>query len=233
MADMTEHELQEYARSLQDLSDWANNILKDKKRFAGLKRDVKRAEHRIGDKAKWLLKFAYLDLSKLNNVAVNDLCLEVLAFAISEYTPPKEFSTGIFEPLPFLFRFFTTAGFWSVQRNGLVDFFHSELRKRFDDCKQGRWWEYRHPAPVERFTIFRVRSPEGAYYADHSDEGATAHDILLGTATRVLNRERERFGICQNARCGNAFVSERKRRAKYCQPRCAAYVRVMKSRGKL
>ena len=120
-----------------------------------------------------------------------------------------------------------------MQKNGLVDFFQSELRKRFDDCKQGRWWEYRRPAPVERFTIFKVKSPEGAYYADHSGEGTSVHDILLGIATDVLKRERERFGICQNTRCGNAFVSERKRRAKYCQPKCAAYVRVMKKRGKL
>jgi hypothetical protein len=233
MPDMTDEELREFAGFIQAQSRSVNDLLQDKKRFAGLKRDVKRAERRVGDKAKWLLEFAYRDLSKLDKVAVNDLCLEVLAVTLSEYRPPKEFSTGIFEPLRYLFQFFTTAGFWSVQKNGLVDFFQSELRKRFDDCKHGRWWEYKYPGKVERFTVFRVRSPEGAIYADHSGQGASLHDILLAIATDILKRERERFGICQNQRCGKAFVSERKRRAKYCTPKCAAYVRVMKKRGKL
>jgi hypothetical protein len=216
------------------VSRQTDEILNDKKRFAQLQRDVRRADRRVGDKAKWLLDFAYRDLSKFNKSEANDLRLEVLAFALSEYKPPREFSTGIFEPLRYLFPHFSTAGLWSVQKNGLVNSFQGELRNRFDDCKQGRWWEYRRPAPIERFTIFKVKSPEGSFYADHSREGETAHDILLRIATDILKRERERFGICQNQpRCGKAFVSERKRRAKYCQPKCAAYVRVMRSRGKL
>jgi len=229
---MTDQEIREYSSFVRDVSRWVDEILTDQKRFAELKRDVRRAEKRVGDKAKWLLKFAYLDLAKVNNIAFNDLRLEIFAFALSEYKPPKEFSTGFFEPLPYLFRVFSLSRLGST--NSLVDFFQSELRKRFDDSIQGRWWEYRRPAPVERFRIFRRRSPEGVHYVDNTGgDGISVPDILLGIATDVLKRERERFGICQNLRCGNPFVAERKNRAKYCSPKCAAYVRVNRKRGKL
>ena len=43
-----------------------------------------------------------------------------------------------------------------------------------------------------------------------SGEGHTALDILLGAATDVLTRERERFGICQSPRVGTLlFPSEK------------------------
>lgn len=206
----------------------------DKAGLAVLKRDVKRTERRVGDRAKWLLDLAYRDLSHLDKQEVVDVGLQVLAFTVAEYKPPKEFSTGIFEPLQWLYNFFTLSGIWSVQTGSLIDLFQRELKKRFDDCKQGRWWEYKRPGPQERFTVFRVKSPEGAFYADHSGHtDETALDVLLGVATTVAKRERERFGICQNPRCGTAFVAERKNRAKYCQPKCAAYVRVNRKRGKL
>jgi hypothetical protein len=198
-----------------------------------LTKDVKKAERRVGDRAKWLLDFAYRDLSKLDKQGAVDLGLEILAFAVAEYKPELEFSTGPFAPLPYLYDYFKISGMWSDQRGGFVDVFQSELRKRFDECKQRRWWEYREPGITERFTVFRGRSTDGNFYGDFAPErNQTALDILLGLATKVVKRERERFAICENPRCGVAFVSERKRRAKYHEPRCAAYVRVNRSRGK-
>lgn len=208
----------------------------DKKDLAQLKRDVKQARARVGDAAKWLLDFAYRDLSKLDKKGVIDTGLEILAFAVDGYEPLKEFSTGIFEPLPFLFEILGHDGLFVAQSNRLVDNFQREIRTRFDDCKLGRWWEYKAPAPVERFTVFRVMSLDkhghSMGFATHaSNTNESTLDILLGTATKVVKREAERFTICQNQRCNSpAFVAERKRRAKYCSARCSAYVRVNKAR---
>jgi hypothetical protein len=207
----------------------------DKKDLAQLKRDAKRARARVGDTAKWLLDFAYRDLSKLDQNGVVDTGFEILAFAVAEWTPPKEDSL---EPLPTLFQILGSDGLFTKQ-NGLGDRFQREIRSRFDDSKLGRWWEYKAPAPVERFTVFRIVSLDenghSAVSGSHaSQRNESTLDILLGTATKVVKRESERFAICQNPRCQSlAFVAERRRRAKYCTAKCSSYVRVNKKRGKL
>ena len=66
---------------------------------------------------------------------------------------------------------------------------------------------------IERFTVFRVKSPEG-FYGDYSKQtNENGLDYLLRITTEIVRRERERFAICQNRRCEKAFVGERKNRS--------------------
>ena len=56
--------------------------------------------------------------------------------------------------------------------------------------------------------------------------------VFAMAANRIVERERDRFGICLDPRCRKPFGSERKNRGKYCSTRCASYVHMRKSRGK-
>ncbi len=55
---------------------------------------------------------------------------------------------------------------------------------------------------------------------------------LINLAFDLVKAEGERLILCNNPKCRRRFVSARKDRAMYCSPRCSAYVRVNKARGK-
>jgi len=49
----------------------------------------------------------------------------------------------------------------------------------------------------------------------------------------LIDSKREWMGICGNPRCQRRFVSTRKGRAAFCSPKCSAYVRIARARGKM
>jgi len=202
--------------------------------FKNLKSDLKSAIGRVGDPASWLLAFAYKNLSKLTKKEISEIGLEVLAVAYAgvKKQPDDEGDMTHVTGMEDHFTYYSRAGLFSKNPDDLLLMFQRELKKRFEDCRRGEVWEFIQPPLRQRFELFsRVRDLPRVYLAYPTHE--TPLESLLGYATTVLLRERERFGLCANPRCGNAFVAERKRRAKYCSPTCAAYVNVNKARGKL
>lgn len=204
----------------------------EKKDLAVFKKDLKRAEKRMGDKARWLLDFAYKDLSRLTKKDVSDLSFEINAFAMGEKDAKTWPEKGIMDDPEMVYSMYSSL-LGAVGDGMLINSFQGELSKRFEQARQGRWWEYTFPAETRRFTVFKDVHPPGVHYAQNSGSGFGLLDRLMIRATRLIERERDRFGICKNRRCEKMFVAERKNRAKYCQPKCAAYVRVNKKRGKL
>jgi hypothetical protein len=198
-----------------------------------LTKDIRRAERRVGDRARWLLAFAYRDLSKLNRQGVADVGMEVLALAKTARSK-KPFDAGDLTFPPYddsMFSWYSQAGLFTNEPDQLLVAFQQEVKKRFDDCRRGEVWEFERPPFRQRFEVFtRVRNLPRIYLGYPV---ADQLESLLDAATTIVMNERERFAICANPRCGNPFVAERKRRAKYCQPKCAAYVNVNKKRGKL
>lgn len=191
----------------------------DKYPLGRLQRGVIQAQERLRDHSRWLLDFAYLDLSQLDRKAVVALKLEIIAFAATEHKIPEEHrDNAVFFVYAILF-------FGLAERGSLLPVFQSEVKKRFDECNLGGVWRYDRPGPTERFSVFSRE-----FRATLPNE--TDLDFLLGAATDLVKRERERFGICQNKGCKKMFVAERKNRAKFCNPKCSALVRVHRSRAK-
>jgi hypothetical protein len=198
-----------------------------------LAQEIKSANRRVGDPAKWLLDFAYRDLSKLKRQAVTGIGMEALALAKAAL-PQKPLDQG---DLAFpvhhdtLFSAYSKAGLFRNESDQLLATFQRELRRRFDDCRRGEVWDFERPPLRQRFEVFTRERNSPRFYFSYAV--AEPLESLLDMATTIVMRERERFGICANPRCENPFVAERKRRGKYCQPKCAAYVNVNKKRGKL
>ena len=202
-----------------------------------LTKAVALAWNRMGDPAKWLVDFAYRDLSKLKKQAVDDVAYEVFALAASEllsYRPIDKGDVNVVLPqnLDIFFNSYYGAGLFSKKPGSLLTALQEELKKRLEQCRRGGVWEFDRPAVRERFEVFtRAGNLPKVFFAFAPDE--TPLQSLLGIATNVIKAERERFGICENPRCGKPLVAERKHRAKYCSHKCASYVNVNKMRGKL
>ena len=106
--------------------------------------------------------------------------------------------------------------------------FQDWLKEQFKQARGGSWTLDPNLMPHRTIDLFHVRA---------RDESGDTYAIgpiaaLKVAADRIVEHERHRFGICLNPRCQRPFVAAIKKRGKYCSPRCASYVNVMKSRGK-
>jgi hypothetical protein len=120
-----------------------------------------------------------------------------------------------------------------IKPGSLIAVFQSEVKKRIEQAKLGRFWEFTPTVPrTLAVRVFDVRSPEGSILADYSGR-YYPQDDLMAMATKIVQDAQGRFGICLRDDCKDVFVAERKNRGKYCSATCASYVNVMKKRGKL
>jgi len=108
--------------------------------------------------------------------------------------------------------------------------FQNWLKEQFRQAQVDGWALDPNLMPTRKIDLFNTRVRDESLSGDTFVVGSLG--IFAMAANRIVERERERFGICQNPRCRQPFVAERKGRGKYCSPRCASYVNIMKFRGK-
>jgi hypothetical protein len=195
-------------------------ILQD---FESILRELPLATKRLNDKerARWLLEFAYTDLTTLSTGSRLDLQSEVYAFGLP--TDPAGLTgdrlSDVRNDLIVLTR-----------DSDLVESFQKALRSRFDKAKTGHDWEWLQPERLKAFQLF-VNVKPALGHGGRSGSIADGVEHLMAVATDLLERERDRFGVCE--RCEQMFAAQRKGKVRFCSPRCSAYVRVTKARGKL
>jgi hypothetical protein len=178
-----------------------------------LQRELKLANNRLNAKgrARWLLEFAYLDLSQLSQGARSDLSYEVYAFGLTDH-PTSSVDAAMLH----------FAAHKTDDLNKLTEDFQKEARDRFDEAIAGGAWVFQYPEVSRHLRLFhQIKIPATTFTAQNFGVNR-----LLKIATDLLDKEQGKFGVCNNPRCQRPFVSQRKGRVKFCSPRCSAYVRV-------
>jgi hypothetical protein len=181
---------------------------------------VKKADSRVKDSARWLLEFARIEYDKLStDKQFTDLAAELIAVARRE--ADDRLKAGVFD------KFLNSP---DMLKGSTMGEFHKWLKGQFEQAKADSWkTDDPNLMPVRTIDLFNIHG-----------HGSSGDSFIISTlqcfkiaANRIIERERERFGICENPRCRNPFVAAIKARGKYCSPRCASYVNVMKSRSRL
>src|SRR6266545_5807324 len=172
-------------------------ILQD---FESILRELPLAIKRLNDKrrARWLLEFAYTDLATLSTGSRLDLQSEVYAFGL-----PTNLAGLTDDRLSDV-----RNDLISLTRDpDLVESFQRELRSRFDKAAEtGHDWEYVQPERLKAFQLFvNVKPALGHGGKSGSIAGGVEH--LMSVATDLLEREKDRFGVCE--RCKEMFVAQR------------------------
>ncbi len=187
---------------------------------------------------KWLLEFAYKDLNDLTKGRLVDLGWEVAMFGVNKKPDQIPNERDSFMDLHILAGPYTPEE--AMERRGmpltpsetLLRDFHSSMRNVFNLLFAGEWWEFKPPSAVHRIALSSIKGRDGAVKADNAI-ALTADQILVSRAFDLLKVEKGRLGVCQNLNCKRPFATLRKTIGKFCSPRCSAYVRVNKARGKL
>jgi len=195
------------------------------RRITATQRTLRRADSRVKDSARWLLEFAAkVELDKLSTKKFNDLAAELAAVGKREIG--GFLGRTSFDPFEHIL---------TLDARGqtlAMGSFQDWLKEQFKQAEAGKGWRLDpNLQPFRTIDLFNIRASDESLPGDTYAVGSS--DGFKMAANRIVERERDRFGICQNPRCRKAFVAERKGRGKYCKPACASYVRVMKSRGKL
>jgi predicted RNA-binding Zn ribbon-like protein len=195
---------------------------------------------------RWLLDFAYLDLDSLSEGRFADLRWEVVVFGLNKKPDQMKDEFEIFLELSSLTMPLTLdrdrlrSKEYQHQRLAeskkgappeLLREFQNTMRNAFDQLFKPEWWEVTRPTAVERIAL-DIKTPDNSRYAQNPP-AFTGHDLLLMQAIDLIKAERQRLKICQNPNCRKRFVAAKKGRAFFHSPKCSAYVRVNKARGKM
>lgn len=174
---------------------------------------------------KWLLDFAYEDLANLSQGQLSDRGWEAVALLLI-----PNFQGGIGDwiiPLT-IFTESTPDDRKRKVSEQSIRKFHDLLRPGLDRLFKGPGWTI--TVPERKMTIGLTGSP--LYGMFMLDDGLPLEDRLKIVAFNLINTEIRRLGNCRNPNCKRPFVAARKGRAFFCSPRCSAYVRVNRARGK-
>jgi len=178
----------------------------------------KRADRRVKDSARWLLEFASINIDELSAQRSTELAAEMIA--VTKREADEYLKTGVFDP------FLNSP---DMVKGSMMGRFQDWLKNQLKEAQAGKWQLYDpNLMPHRTIDLFHVRAN------DRTGDTFVMEplDVFAMSVNRIVERERDRFGICLNPRCRKPFVAERKGRGKYCSQRCASYVHVMKSRGK-
>ena len=204
-----------------------------------LPRELSLAGKRIGagstKRMKWLLSFAYMNLDDLSEGQRSDLAWEINAFILPGKT--NEFlassKPGIismnFDP-----KIVSAAAIPASDATvrTLQDFTKAGLQAAFSGG-----WEFTYPKRTETITLDSRGSEKkvGLVFTGFFDIPSLEQalkEIFETTSFDLIKAEMDRLGICGNPRCRKPFVTEKKGKGRFCSPRCSAYVRIAKFRGK-
>jgi hypothetical protein len=210
---------------------------KETNRFAdlppiALPKELELASSRIGDSSvrrlKWLVNFAALGLDGLSQGQRSDLGWEIKAFlfpsdiqsAITKwggnygYGYASLFALIVHEPLD--------RGAISVEK------FQAFTKSGLESAFHHGGWEFTYPRRTEKVSLMSKEGEVAVLWFDRNSP-TQAFEI---TVFDLIKAERERLGLCGNERCRKPFVTEKKHKGKFCSPRCSAYVRTARFRGK-
>jgi len=182
-------------------------------------------------RVKWLLAFAYMNLDDLSEGQRSDLAWEVKAFMLPpNIAEPVASSRTALSVLLALNRVFV------VNREEISDrtlqtfqeFARSGLQAGFFEGG----WEFTYPKRTEKISL-------GLKVGDKSWPGGAGQfdfpslkEIFETSSFDLVKTEMSRLGTCANPRCRKPFATEKKGKGQFCSPRCSAYVRIARFRGK-
>ncbi len=198
--------------------------------FTHVEKEIRLANGRVGITAvarlKWLLDFAYEDLSNLSQGQLSDRGWEVAALVID-----LDFRTSFAEGIQLIFSVLDKSTPNDPTRKvseHLIRKFHDLLRQGVDDFFKGSGWKITEPERERRIGL--TGPPHHLRFM--VVDGVRPEDQLIIKAFNLFDTEVDRLGNCRNPNCKRLFVAARKGRAFFCSPRCSAYVRVNMARGK-
>src|SRR5262249_33184537 len=100
-------------------------------------------------------------------------------------------------------------------------------------------WEFTYPRRTETITLDSREGGKkiglvstGFFTLDIPSLEQNLKEVFEITSFDLIKAEMDRLGICGNPRCRKPFVTEKKGKGRFCSPRCSAYVRIAKFRGK-
>lgn len=207
------------------------------------KRELELARERVGpesvDRVRWLLNFVDKDIGRISRGQETDLRYEILAFSSppNPKSPQERQDSTLFLLRDALHLDKIEASGKEVTREDRLSWLsieeiHSQLKQNLDGFFSLEGWAITRP-PITEIMSFNPRSgPTGKTFSKSGQIPALINLIIIG-AFDLVYAEGERLGICQNPKCKRRFVALRKERAKFCSPRCSAYVRVARKRGTL
>jgi hypothetical protein len=201
---------------------------------------------------RWLLGFAEIDLDSLSEGRFADLRWEVVVFGLNRKPEQlkdrskmaEEFylltvSPSMLDIDPALDDAATLqAKFQSLhaeQKKGappdMIRQFQLTMQTAFDTLFKPDYWIVKRPTAEEAISL-NMRTPTGILLGQKFP-WSRGHDILLNQAIDLIKAEKDRLKICENPKCRKRFVAAKKGRAFFHSPKCSAYVRVNRARGKM
>src|SRR5262249_108106 len=205
-----------------------------------LPRELSLAGKRIGEgstkRMKWLLSFAYMNLDDLSEGQRSDLAWEINAFILpgktSEFlwaSSRSDLISSNFDP--------------KIVSAAVIPVSDATMRTVQDFTKAGLQaafsggWEFTYPKRTETIFLDSRESEKkvglvSTGFFDIPSLKETIKEIFETTSFDLIKAEMDRLGICGNPRCRKLFVTEKKGKGRFCSPRCSAYVRIAKFRGK-
>ncbi len=206
-------------------------------------RELGLARKRVGlesvDRVRWLLSFVDKDIGRISRGQETDLRYEILAFS----SPPKPKSPQERQDST-LFLLRSALHLDKIEASGKevtrddrlswlsIEEIHSRLKQKLDGFFSLKGWKIERP-PITEEMIFDPRHGTTMKIVSKQSRTPDLINLIIIWAFDLVYSERERLGICKSPRCQRRFVALRKERAKFCSPRCSAYVRVSKKRGTL
>ena len=207
-----------------------------------------RLDENPAKKLRWLLEFSNRDLGQMGQGELFNLGWELVMFAVGSSPDMIVQSDDARNSFYTLFgsRWLEkitktkTAKEWepliesndkedkSVSVNQpMISEFHDEMKRVFDLLFAKKIWETTPPARSETIGLTNLGVTRPINMTP-----LKPMELLKLRAVELIRNEEERLNLCGNPRCQRRFVAAKKGRAKYCSPRCSAYVRIAKSRGK-
>lgn len=239
-----------------EFQEWFRGTPKTNEKDLAWKRSVEREDREIqlawkringspARRLRWLLEFAYLNLDSLSVGRFADLRWEVLAFGlnmkpdqIQEFSRSHrgwEFRSDVAAFARPLIKNVDEPNIREQAAEGahpeLVRKFQTTMRDAFDKLFEPNWWEVIRPAGLERIAL--VMPYDKDIDPEPYPPSLGTHDRLLIHAIDLIKAERQRIRFCGNPRCEKRFVVLKKDRAFFHSPKCSAYVRVNRARGKM
>ena len=206
-------------------------------------RELELARERVGletvDRVRWLLNFVDKDIGRISRGQETDVRYEILAFS-SPSNPrslhERQDSTLFFLRSALHLDQLEASGKEVTRDDRLswlsIEEIHSRLKQKLDGFFSLKGWKIERP-PITEEMVFDPRHSTTRKIVSNLNRTPDLINLIIIWAFDLVYSERERLGICKSPRCQRRFVAIRKERAKFCSPRCSAYVRVARKRGTL
>lgn len=188
---------------------------------AAFRRNLRLARERVGDsnedRARWLLRFASLEVAKLSAGDWLNLEWEILVFSTP---PPAERVQLVIDPATFEVEPVGVSTLLSWVQEGLLGL--KRVKESFEIEPTPRAWS------IKANVSYQLTWVDGRLVDSSRAAGVSTADHFQAQVYNVLVSQASRFRLCQN--CGQPFIA--RRRQSYCARGCSQAVRTQKYRAK-